>query len=188
MKLTILNLTVMLLCFSLPVIDIGAQPPEAERPVSSQVKIESFDWYAERDVGDLVRLKNYYRQGLPEGRSANFPAEDSSRRKDSEKFIYRLRISNLSANEIVAVVWRYEFVNPLTGEPAASLEFESRVRIKPSQRKTIYAESFLPPVPVVDVNWLLLDKKNPFLESAAVQSVVFKEITVKNKNIKGKKN
>ena len=110
-----------------------AQRPERQdrRILLSQVKVESFDWYSTSEIAEPRLIKNYYRRGLPEGESANFPNENSSRQKDPEKFIYRIRLRNRSDKEIVSVVWHYEFVNPLTKERTATLEFESRERIKP---------------------------------------------------------
>jgi hypothetical protein len=186
MKRPILLLTKFLsFCCSIAAISISAQSlPESTGQISSKVKIESFDWYATSDVPGSPKIRNYYRRGgLPEGESANFPpAENSSRAKEPEKFIYRIRIRNLSDKEIASIVWRYEFFNPLTKELAASLEFESRVRVKPRRRKTLYGESFSPPAQTIDISLLLLNKKQPFLESINVKSVTFKESAKKNTN------
>lgn len=158
MKSIIFNLTVLMPCFLCAVFNIFAQQAEPDWQTLSQVKIEYFHWYSEREAAEPLAIKNYYRRGcLPIGESANFPIENSARQKEPEKFIYRIKIRNLSEKEIVSVVWRYESFNPLTKELAASLEFKSRVRIEPHRRKTVYGESFSPPTQTIDVNLLLLN-------------------------------
>lgn len=167
--------TILIIGCWLATINIFAQPSEPEKQISAQIKIEFFDWYAEREAAEPTAMRNYYRRGLPEGKTSNLPAENSAPPKDSEKFIYRLRLRNLTEKTIEAVVWRYEFFNPLTKKLAASLKFISRARIKPHRRKTLSIESFSPPAQTVDVNLLLLNKEQPFLESANVTSAVFAE-------------
>ncbi|HLM00934.1 MAG TPA: hypothetical protein VK400_07740 [Pyrinomonadaceae bacterium] len=178
MKKTSLNFTILMLCWLLSVVNISAQQSELDaRQNLSQIKIEHFDWYLQPETAEPKAFKNYYRRGAPQGETTNFPSENSSAQNESEKFIYRIRIRNLSDKEITSIVWRYEFFDPLTKKAAQSLEFESRVRIKPGKRKTIYVESFSPPAQTINVNLLFLNAKQPFLESTAVKSVVFKEIS-----------
>ncbi|HEX8734508.1 MAG TPA: hypothetical protein VF721_04245 [Pyrinomonadaceae bacterium] len=181
MKIILLNFTVLMLCCLLSAISISAQQSERnERQILSQIEIEHFDCYLQRETAEPQMIKNYYKRGAAQGEISNLPSENFSRQNESQKFIYRIRIRNLSDKEIASVSWRYEFFNPLTKETTESLEFESRVRIKPGKRKTIYVESFSPPQ-TVDVNLLFLNEKQPFLESTSVKSVVFKEIAEKQK-------
>lgn len=179
MRRILFSSTILIIGCCLATINISAQQAEPERQIPAQIKIERFDWYAEREAAELTAMRNYYRRGLPEGKTSNFPTENSPPQKDSEKFIYRISIRNLSKKTVEAIVWRYKFFNPLTKELAASLEFESRARIKPNKQKTIYAESFSPPVQIIDANLLLLNKNQPFLESATVKSLVFAEVSKK---------
>ena len=182
MKITLLNFTVLMLCCLLSVISISAQQSgRGERQILSQIEIKHFDWYLQQEAAEPQATKNYYRRGVPQGETSNVPSENSLRQNESKKFIYRIRIRNLSDKEIASVVWRYEFFNPLTREPMKSLEFESRVRIKPGKQKTIYVESFSPPTQTIDVNLLYLNEKQPFLESTSIKSVVFKEISEKQR-------
>ena len=173
MKRILSGSAILTICFWAAAIDISAQQTEPARQISSQIKIESFDWFLQSDAGKTRALKNYYGRNLPEGKSANIPTDNSSTTGKAEKFIYRIRIRNLSDKEISSVVWRYQFFNPITGELVASLEFESRARIKPNRRKTLYAETLSPPARAVDVRLLLLNPKQPFKESAAVESLAF---------------
>jgi hypothetical protein len=164
---------ILTICFCAAVIDISAQRTESERQISSQIKIEDFAWYLESRGGETPIPKSYYGRNLPEGKSANIPTDNSLPSAKTENFIYRVRIRNLSDREISLVVWRYQFFNSITGELAASLEFESRARIKPNKRKTLYAETLSPPAQVVDARLLLLSPKQPFKESVRVESLVF---------------
>lgn len=181
MRRTFFNSTVLTLCYSLVVFTGNAQQTEQDRQTSSPVMIESFDWYATRDAPEPT-IKYSYRRGLPEGESANFPSQNSSPAGKPEQFIYRLRIRNLSEREIISVAWRYEFFDPLTKELMARLEFESRARIRPRRRKTLYAVSVSPPTKTIDVRLLLLHKKQPYLESATIRTLVFGEASKKNRS------
>lgn len=171
-----------MLCCLLSAISISAQQSgRNERQILSQIEIEHFDCYLQQETAEPQAIKNYYRRGVPQGEISNLPSQNFSRQNESKKFIYRIRIRNLGDKEIASVIWRYEFFNPLTKETAKSLEFESRVRIKPGKRKTIYVESFSPPTQTIDVNLLFLNEKQPFLESTSVKSVVFKELSEKQR-------
>jgi hypothetical protein len=173
MKRILSRWAILTICLWAAVIDISAQQTGPAQRISSQIKIESFDWYLQSDGGKTRTLKNYYGRNLPEGKSANIPTDNSSPTGKAEKFIYRIRIRNLSDKEISSVVWRYQFFNPITGELVASLEFESRARIKPNKRKMLDAETVSPPARVVDARLLRLNPKQPFKESAAVESLAF---------------
>lgn len=177
MKSALFTATIFVLFYFPAVVNTPAQRAEQK---FSLVKIERFDWYAESEIPEPQRIKSYYPNKFPRGESANFPAENPSSPKTSEQFIYRVSVRNLSEKIIASVVWRYEFVNPLTGETAASLEFESRARIKPGRRKTLYAESSLLPTSVVDVKLLLLNKDQPFLESVTIKSLAFEDSPKRN--------
>jgi hypothetical protein len=177
---------ILMVSFCAVVIDISAQTASRERPLSSHVKIESFDWYSQSEVGAPRLFKNFYGRSQPEGKSANFPTEHSAPDGKAEKFVYRVRVRNLSDREISSVAWRYQFFNPLTGELTTDFEFESRTRIKPNRRKTLYGETFSPPAQVVAVRLLLLNPKQPFKESVTVESLVF-AATVDKRNNKRKR-
>ena len=174
MSRRIFSLSILLLSYLLLETEISAQKSAPDEQILSPVTIEFFVWYAENKAAE-PKIANFFRRNLPEGESKNFPPSDSSRKKEPGKIIYRLILRNLSDKEITMVVWRYEFFNPTTRETAASIEFQSPVRIKPNKRKTIYADSVMLPAQTIDVSLFLLNKEQPFLESVSVKSLVFKE-------------
>jgi len=158
----------LFLCLSLSTLTgLGQQ-------VSDLIKVENFAWYYERQADKPNKIRRYP-FGLPEGKSMNFPDPDESRQKSTDKFIYRIRVLNLSDREIGDLEWRYDFVNPLTKEIAASHRFWSPIRIKPKRRKMVSAEGSSPPTTTVPAGLFRLNKDHPYLETATVISLTLRE-------------
>jgi hypothetical protein len=156
-----------ILCL-LSAVSVSAQQIGQNQKISAQIKIESFDWYAESEILNPPELRNHCRDCSP---VARFKLQTENLPPPSENFIYRIRVRNLSRQTIETIVWAYDFFNPLTKERMASHEFVSRERIKPRKRKTLYAVSSAPPTPIVDAN--LLAANEPYLESATIKSLIF---------------
>jgi hypothetical protein len=175
MSTRILNSIVLVFGLIVHVINAEAQSSEA-KATASAIEIESFSWYPKLPEPEMRIVRDGYNRGLPEGNSTNAPSStNSSQGPDIPRFVYWIKIRNVGDQDIISVVWRYEFFDPLTKTLAARHEFESRSRIRPNKKKTLYAESGSPPTSTINIGLLSLNKDQPFQESATVRSLMLNE-------------
>jgi len=158
-------------------LSVFGQQSEISYPVPLQVRVESFRWYAEPIAQTPVRIPERYRNGVPER-----PPE-----KDPYRFVYEIRMRNLTHKDILSVTLKYDLFDRLSGELMSSREFTSDERIKAYGRKTVLCVSRVPPTHVIDTALLLLNNQQPYKESVSITSITFREYK-KGRSVRKKTN
>ena len=162
-------------------ISLVAQTKSPLTPENS-IEIVSFDWYPGRDWNAINdRLNNSWKNFNFADGNRNFQSILEENRKflanQKAGFIYELSIKNNSPQKISALSWEYVFKNPLNGEILGTHQFVCQQQIKPNESKNLFVYSDNPPTNLISIELLQRNSQKPYLESAAINSVTFFEMS-----------
>lgn len=178
--------TVILLIFILIIMtkfpESFAAQTKLEATTENLVEIISFDWFTGRDwkITNEFLNNNWKSFNFADG-NRNFQSilEENRKFLANQKvgFIYELSIKNNSPQKISALSWEYVFKNPLNGEILGTHQFVCQQQIKPNESKNLFVYSDNPPTNLISIELLQRNSQKPYLESAAINSVTFFEMS-----------